>query len=78
MPTLEPAEYWQLRALTADVDRAQLEAALAETRLDLARQRRQMYWLALTGRHGIAADRRYALRDEEYALIDLEAAPAAS
>ena len=76
MPTLDPADYWQLRALTADLDRAQLEAALAETRLDLARTRRQAFWHDLATRHGIAAEKRYGMRDDGCVLFDVEPTPA--
>lgn len=74
MITLTPEDYWHLRALTADLDRAQLEAALAETRVELARTRRQACWTTLAVRVGIPADRRYGMRDDDCALVDVDPA----
>lgn len=70
MTTLDRADYWQLRALTGDLEREQLAAALAQARLELARLRRQDYWRALAARYELPIDRPYGLMDESCALVD--------
>lgn len=65
MTTLAPADYWQLRALTADLDAAQ-------ARLELLRARRQACWLQLAAQYQLEAARPYAARDEDCALVAVE------
>jgi hypothetical protein len=64
--TLDPLDYWQLRALTADLDAAQ-------ARLEALRTRRQALWTSLVEKYHLEATAAYAARDEDCSL--LEASP---
>lgn len=65
---LDPATYWQLRALTADADGAQAAAALAHSRADQARARRLAYWREVAARQNLDPDATYAASDEHCTL----------
>lgn len=51
--TLPPADYWRLRALAADLEREQMTAMLAQTRIEAARTRQQTFFATLAAEHGL-------------------------
>jgi hypothetical protein len=59
--TLDPIDYWQLRALTADLDAAQV-------RVEALRTRRQAVWTQLAQKYALDATASYAARDEDCTL----------
>jgi hypothetical protein len=61
--TLDPLDYWQLRALTADLDAAQ-------ARLEALRTRRQALWTALAAKYALDPAGAYAARDEDCSLLE--------
>lgn len=58
---LDPPDYWQLRALSADVE-------IVQTRLDALRTRREALWKALVEKYALDASKPYAARDEDCSL----------
>lgn len=74
---LDPADYWRLRSLTSDLEREQTTALLVQTRLELARERRQTLWTTIAAKYGVAMDRPYALQDESCSLIEQTPPPSA-
>ena len=51
--TLPPADYWRLRALAADLEREQLTAMLAQSRIEAARTRQQQFFAMLSAEHAL-------------------------
>jgi hypothetical protein len=66
--TLDPPDYWQLRALSADLEREQTALALVQTRLEALRGRREACWQRLVEKYQLEAGRSYAARDEDCSL----------
>jgi hypothetical protein len=76
--TLDPADYWRLRAQTSDLEREQTTALLVQTRLELARERRQKLWTEIAAKYHLPMDRPYALQDDGCTLVEqVPPAPAA-
>jgi outer membrane protein TolC len=65
---LDPPDYWQLRALSADLDREQTALALVQTRLEALRTRREALWKTLVEKYGLDPTAPYAARDEDCSL----------
>lgn len=65
---LDPRDYWQLRALSADLEREQTALALVQTRLEALRTRREAVWKALVEKYQLDASKPYAARDEDCSL----------
>jgi hypothetical protein len=68
--TIDPAKYWQLRTLSADVDAAQAQLAYAQMRVEQTRKRRDAFWAALAAEYQLAPDRPYAANDDACTLTD--------
>jgi hypothetical protein len=74
--TLDPADYWRLRSLTTDLEREQTTALLVQTRLELAREKRQRVWTELAVKYQLPMDRPFMLHDDTCSVV--EQAPAAA
>lgn len=68
MPTLEPPDYWKLRAVSADLEREQTALLLVQTRVETLRVRREAVWAALVEKYQLDATTPYAARDEDCSL----------
>lgn len=67
---LDPPDYWQLRALSTEVEQVQALVALAQARLDGVRARRQALWLTLAAKYALVSEGRYALVDEQCRVVE--------
>lgn len=75
---LDVADYWRLRALTTDLEREQTTALLVQTRLELARERRQKLWQELAAKYHLPMDRAFMLQDDTCSVLEQEPPPAAT
>lgn len=66
--TIEPSDYWQLRARDADLQREQVALALTQQRLIQARERRQALWGTLVAKYQLDPAKNYVANDEECSL----------
>jgi len=69
--TLDPVDYWRLRAATADVERDQVALVLAQARVEMSRRQRQAVWSAIATKYGLDAERAFAARDEDCSLNEV-------
>jgi len=61
--TLDPADYWKLRALDGDI-------RVAQQALQMLTQRRQQTWMEIVAKYGLDAARGYAARDDDCSLSE--------
>jgi hypothetical protein len=68
--TLEPCDYWKLRAVSADLERDQVALAAAQARIELARQRRHALWTETATKYGLDPVKSYTANDDECSLVE--------
>lgn len=68
--TMEPADYWKLRAINADLERDQAMLMATQARLEGGRQRRQVLWAELAAKYSLEPDKGYTARDEDCSLTE--------
>lgn len=66
--TLDPLDYWKLRASASDVDRDQAALAVVHSRLAQSQTRKQQLWQEISAKYGLDAAAAYSLRDDDCSL----------
>jgi len=66
--TLDPQDYWQLRAMHADLERDQATLAAVQARLAASQAKRQEMWRQVVEKYALDPNAQYQLKDDDCSI----------
>lgn len=77
MATLDPTDYWKLRASSMELERDHQALQAAQTRFEAVRAKHAAYWQTIAAKYQLDPGAPYTARDEDCSLTNGQPAPGA-